>query len=68
MDDISRYDKAILISSDGDFDNLVTKLLHVNKLKLVLGPCKEGCSKLLKRAARGRIEFLDSLRDELEKI
>lgn len=68
MDDISRYDKAILISSDGDFDNLVTKLLHVNKLKLVLGSCKEGCSKLLKRAARGRIEFLDSLRDELEKI
>ena len=68
MDNMSKYDKAILISSDGDFDNLVRKLLRINKLKLVLAPCKEGCSKLLKRAARGRIEFLDNLRGELEKI
>lgn len=68
MDDISKYDKAILISSDGDFDNLVKKLLHVGKMKLVLAPCKEGCSKLLKRASQGRIDFLDNHRDKLEKI
>jgi len=67
MDGINDYDKAILISSDGDFDNLVKKLLEINKLKLVLAPCKEGCSKLLKRASRGRIDFLDSHRDKLEK-
>lgn len=67
MDDISKYDKAILISSDGDFDNLVKKLLHTGKMKLVLAPCKEGCSKLLKRASRGRIDFLDNHRDKLEK-
>ncbi len=68
MDDINNYDKAILISSDGDFDNLVKKLLQINKLKLVLAPCREGCSRLLKSAARGRIEFLDNFRSELEKI
>ena len=67
MDDISKYDKAILISSDGDFDNLVRKLLQVNKLKLVLAPCKAGCSKLLKKATLGRIGFLDDFRGELEK-
>jgi uncharacterized LabA/DUF88 family protein len=68
LDDIEEYDKAILITSDGDFDNVVTKLLQVNKLKLVLAPCKEGCSTLLKRASRGRIDFLDGHRDKLEKI
>ncbi len=68
MDDFNEYDKAILISSDGDFDNLVKKLLHTNKMKLVLAPCKEGCSKLLKRASRGRIDFLDDHKDRLEKI
>jgi uncharacterized LabA/DUF88 family protein len=68
MNDINNYDKAILISSDGDFDNVVKQLLQSNKLKLVLAPCKEGCSKLLKKATRGRIGFLDDLRGELEKI
>ena len=68
MDDVSEYNKAILISSDGDFDNLVKKLLHTGKIKLVLAPCKEGCSKLLKRASQGRIDFLDNHRDKLEKI
>jgi len=68
MDDASSYDKAILISSDGDFDNLVRKLLHTGKMKLILAPCKEGCSKLLKRASLGRIDFLDNHRDKLEKI
>lgn len=67
MDDINDYHKAILISSDGDFDNLVKKLLEINKLKLVLAPCKQGCSRLLKSAAQGRIAFLDSLRNQLEK-
>ncbi len=68
MDDIGQYDKAILISNDGDFDNLVKKLLNIGKLKLVLAPCKGGCSKLLKRASQGRIDFLDNHRDILEKI
>jgi len=67
MDDMEKYEKVILITSDGDFDNVVRKLIQVNKLKLVLAPCKEGCSRLLKSAARGRIEFLDKFRGELEK-
>jgi len=68
MDEVDEYDKAILISSDGDFDNLVRKLLRINKLKLVLAPCKEGCSRLLISAARGRIDFMDNHKVELKKI
>lgn len=62
------YDKAVLITSDGDYDELVKMLLRQNRLHMVFAPCKEGCSWLLKSAARGRIAFIDEFRDELEKI
>jgi len=68
MSDFSIYDKAVLITSDGDFDNLVKKLLLQDKLSMVFAPCKDGCSWLLRSAARGKIAFIDDYRDELEKI
>lgn len=61
------YDKAIIITSDGDFDNLVKRLLLQDKLRMVFAPCREGCSWLLRSAARGRIAFIDDYRQELEK-
>jgi uncharacterized LabA/DUF88 family protein len=67
MSDFSIYNKAVLITSDGDFDNLVKKLLVQDKLRMVFAPCKDGCSWLLRSAARGRIAFIDDYRDELEK-
>ena len=66
-DEIKAYDKAIIITSDGDFDNLVKKLITVDKLDTVLAPSKRGCSHLLSSAARGRIAFLDELTGEIEK-
>lgn len=66
--DLPKYDKAVIITSDGDFDNLIKKLLRDNKLRLVFPPCKNGCSKLILSAARGRIEFIDKFRSELEKV
>lgn len=68
MDDISNYTKAIIISSDGDFDNLITRLIQLDKLDMVIAPCKKGCSALLVKAARGRIAFLDELLDEVKKF
>ena len=65
--DSSIYDKAVVITSDGDFDNLVKRLLLQDKLRIVFAPCKDGCSWLLRSAARGRIAFIDDHRDELEK-
>ena len=62
------YDKAVIITSDGDFDELVKELILKDKLKIVLAPCKEGCSGLLKSVAKGRIDFMDDHKDELEKI
>jgi len=68
MSDLSIFDKAVLITSDGDFDNLVKRLLQQDKLRMVFAPCKEGCSWLLISAARGRIAFIDEYKSELEKI
>lgn len=65
--DWPNYDKAVIITSDGDFDKLIKKLLLENKLRLVFAPCRDGCSKLLLRVARGRVEFIDKFRSELEK-
>ena len=68
IEDINNYDKAVLISSDGDFDNVVKKLITLDKFKLVLAPCKDGCSELLKSVARGRIEYLNELGSTLDKF
>lgn len=62
------YNQAVIITSDGDFDELVKELLLKNKLRMLLAPCRSGCSGLLKSAARHRIEFIDDYRAELEKI
>ena len=67
MSDINNFDKAVLITSDGDFDELVKRLVRQDKLRMVFAPCKEGCSKLLKRAAVDKIAFIDEYRADLEK-
>jgi len=66
MIDYEEYDKAIIISSDGDFYCLVNYLYDKEKLANVISPCYETCSILLKRSARGKIVFIDNLRKKLE--
>ena len=63
-----KYDKAVIVSSDGDFYSLVEHLYTKNKLKVVLSPNKEKCSILLKKKAKEKIDFLDNLRGKLEYI
>ena len=60
------YDKAIIVSSDGDFYSLVKYLYDNNKLKLVMSSYKRTCSVLLKKAASEKIVFMDNLRKKLE--
>jgi uncharacterized LabA/DUF88 family protein len=67
ISNLSIYDKAVIITSDGDFDELVKELVLKDKLKLVFAPCREGCSKLLKNAAGDKIAFIDDFRHILEK-
>ncbi len=66
MIDFSAYQKAIIVTSDGDFACLVTYLQKMGKLECVLASSWGGCSHLLKRAAGQRIAFVDNLRGKLE--
>lgn len=65
MIEYPNYDKAVIVSSDGDFYSLVEYLYDGKKLQIVLAPNREKCSILLKRKAKEKIEFLDTLRGKL---
>lgn len=64
--ELSDYDKAVIVSSDGDFYSLVQYLYENNKLEVVLSPDKENCSSLLKQTAKEKMQFMNELRDKLE--
>ena len=67
ISNLNLFDKAVLITSDGDFDELVKMLLRDDKLRMVFAPCREGCSKLLKKVAIDKITFIDDFKNDLEK-
>ncbi len=66
MIDYKKYDKAVIITSDGDFYSLVKYLYKNNKLKCVLSPYIKTCSALLKKTAKEKIVFMSNLRQKLE--
>lgn len=64
---IQEYDKAIIVTSDGDFYSLVRHLYENNKLLFVLSPYVKTCSKLLKKEAKEKIYSMDNLRKKLQR-
>jgi len=66
MIDLENYDKAVIITSDGDFYSLVKYLYKKGKLEYVISPYNETCSSLLKKSAEEKIIFLDNLQKKLE--
>lgn len=66
MIDFQKYDKAIIVTSDGDFYSLVKYLRDNEKLKFVMSPYVKTCSSLLKKSAKESIIFMDNLRKKLE--
>jgi len=68
MIDLDEYDKAAIITSDGDFYCLVNYLYEKNKLKMVLSPYVKTCSSLLKKTAKEKIVYMDNLKNKLEYL
>jgi uncharacterized LabA/DUF88 family protein len=66
MIDFPNYDKALIVTSDGDFYSLVKYLYESGKLFLVMSPYIRTCSTLLKKEAKEKIVFMDNLREKLE--
>lgn len=59
------YDKAIIVTSDGDFYSLVKHLYENNKLEMVLSPYSKTCSKLLKKEAKEKINYMTNLNKKI---
>ncbi|MBU4338082.1 NYN domain-containing protein [Patescibacteria group bacterium] len=68
MIDYNDYEKAMIITSDGDFYSLVKYFYEHNKLLAVISPYVKTCSILLKKSAKEKIVFMDNLRKKLEYI
>jgi uncharacterized LabA/DUF88 family protein len=68
MIDLDKYEKAIIVSSDGDFYCLVNYLCKINKLECILVPREKGCSSLLIKAAKGKLAYMNNLKQKLEYI
>jgi len=64
--EFNEYDKAVIVSSDGDFYSLVQYLYEHKKLEVVLSPDMENCSNLLKQTAKEKLWFMNNLRHKLE--
>jgi uncharacterized LabA/DUF88 family protein len=65
MKRLNEFNKAVLVTSDGDFRCLVEYLLQIGKLERVLAPCRSGCSVLLRKAAGVKIDYFNNLREKL---
>lgn len=61
MIDYDAYDKAVIITSDGDFYSLVKHLYDNNKLLAVLSPYVKTCSILLKKTGKDKVVYMDKL-------
>ena len=66
--DIDKYDKAILVTSDGDFYPLVLELQRRGKLLTIMSPHSKTCSRLIKISAKEKILYLDKLENKLKKM
>ena len=63
----SKFDKAVIVSSDGDFYSLARHLYDSKKLLAVLSPHRKTCSSLLRKSAKDKMVYMDNLRDKLAK-
>lgn len=65
LTNIKDYDRAVIVTGDGDFCMLVKHLRENNKLEAVLAPSHKNCSVLLRKVAGSQIVFIDDLREKL---
>ena len=59
------FDKAVIISGDGDFYCLIQYLFEQGKLNTVLIPNQYRYSALIKRFAKKKIAFMNDLREKI---
>lgn len=66
MIELSNYDKAVIVTGDGDFHCLVTHFIHTKKLEVVLIPNQQKFSALLKlKNIRPYLSYMNDLENKL---
>ena len=60
-----KYDRAVIVTSDGDFYSLVQYLYANHKLEMVLSPYVKTCSQLLKKEAKEKINYMENLKGKI---
>jgi uncharacterized LabA/DUF88 family protein len=63
----AEFNKAVVVSSDGDFDTVIKYLRAKKKLSVVISPGRKKCSSLLKKAAGGDINYLDEIGEKIQR-
>ena len=66
MKELNNFDKAVIVSGDGDFYCLIKYLNELNKLEAILIPNKKSCSTLLKVFKQYQ-EYLEDKKLKLKK-
>lgn len=66
MIQFGNYDKAVIVTGNGDFACLVQYLNENNKLYRLLVPNSQKYSSLLRAAAADKVDFMNNLRVKLE--
>ncbi len=66
MMDWNNFEKAVIVSSDGDFYSLVEHLYTHDKLEVVLSSYIKNCSGLLRQTAKEKMRYMDNLKQKLE--
>jgi len=66
MRELNNFDKAVIVSGDGDFYCLIEYFYELHKLKAILIPNKRSCSTLLSNFKQYQ-EYLEDKRKELKK-
>lgn len=66
MIDYEKYNKAIIVTGDGDFSCLVKYFYEKQKLLKLIVPNKNKYSLFLRKTAKEKIESLTNLREKLE--
>jgi uncharacterized LabA/DUF88 family protein len=64
---INEFDRAVIVTSDGDFYSLVKYLYENNKIEMVLSAHIKKCSKLLRKEAKEKINYINDLRKKIAK-
>ena len=68
MKELANYDRAVLVSGDGDYYPLIDHLTERGKLFAVLAPNRRYCSSLLRRSAKGTLRYVEDVRHLVERI